>query len=388
MIFSVLVVFAVLGAASAQELPAPQSSAPIPADPLTEYFEEIERVVPLRSSGELQIINNRGDIVIEGWAQDKVKVRGRKRALAESPSEAKRLFAAIDLGHRRGENEGLELAAEYGRGLGIQERLRERAEPRASMTLRVLAPSNLPLRIWAVSGKVSVKSWKGPLEIRSASGEVRVESARGGKSLSVLCPACAIAISGADGPVRCMGGSGSVLLSDVEGPFIYVESGDGPVQAERINGEQLYVLKGGTLTVRGFNGHIEFHGQRGRVRIEDGRGFVSGRTTSGDISIGMSAWSFQDKALIESTSGEISLQLPRAFSAELDVRSRQGRVEVGIPLFDLTLEKSRGPVLSSASPSAASSAQTQHVQGIAGGGGELLRVYSDSGNIRVNPRKN
>ncbi|MCM2321953.1 MAG: DUF4097 domain-containing protein [Oligoflexia bacterium] len=341
----------------------------------TEYTAELERVIPLRANGTLQVINNRGDVVIEGWAQDKVRVRGRKRALADTEEEAQRLFSAIDFRSRTIEG-GVELSAEYGRGLSIEERLKERSNPRTGMAMHVLAPSNLPLRVWAVAGKVFLKSWRGSVELRSASGEIRVEAVRGKNAVSILCPSCAMTVENIRGPLRCLGGSGKIHLKDIEGASIYVESAEGPVVANRISGEQLYVVKSGALQISDSDGHVEFHGQQGDVKIEDGMGFVSGRTTSGNIFVGMRRWVFHDKALIESTAGNISLVLPRDLSADLEVASAQGKVTVTIPLQS-------GQAPTGSTPRSSS----RHVVGTAGDGGELLKVTSDTGDIVVTNRK-
>lgn len=341
-----------------------------------EFQEDFERVVGLRNQGELLITNNRGDIVVEGWSQDKIRVKGRRKASAESEAEARKLFAAMDLTQRLTEG-ATEISAEYGRGMTLEERLQERQNPRTSMELTVLAPANRPLRIWAVNGKVTLRSWNGSrkaiVDIRSSSGPIQIENVRGG-AISVNCPSCSFRLSSVEGTIRCMGGSGSVSLHEVTGPSIYVESESGAIRATRIDGEQLYVSKSGSVFVQGTRGHAEFHTHSGAFELLDGEGLASGRSASGNISIRMKRWRFSDKAIIESQRGTIDLELPRSFSGELDARSARGKVEVAIPL-------SRPPRVPDSSSNPV--AEGNHRFGVVREGGELLRVFSEQGNVRI-----
>ena len=87
------------------------SPSPVPSAAPSEFHDEIERDFSLRSTGQLQVTNMRGDIVIQGWSLDKIRVRARRHALAVGADEAKRLFSAVDF--RFSNTDGmLELAAD------------------------------------------------------------------------------------------------------------------------------------------------------------------------------------------------------------------------------------------------------------------------------------
>src|SRR6185312_16056146 len=134
----------------------------------------------------------------------------------------------------------IELSAEYGRGMTIQERLQEREHPQTAMEMTVFAPAKLKLVVWAVNGKVSLKGWSAPLEVRTSSGPIRIETIKS-DSVSLLCPSCAIEARSVRSSLRCMGGSGPIELSDVSGQTVYVESVSGALKLSHVEGEQLYV---------------------------------------------------------------------------------------------------------------------------------------------------
>lgn len=340
----------------------------------TPFNDTIERDFPLRSLGELRITNARGDITIDGWSQDRVRLKASRKVNASSQEEANRVFSYTDVKYKNVEKD-IEISAEYGRGLKIEERLKERSLPQVGMDFHVLAPSSLPLRVWAVSGKVIIKGWNANLEVRSTQGAVEIESIRKG-TVAVLCPSCTVRVKSVHSSVRCMGGTGDVDVSDVTGSQIYVESDSGKVNVTRIDGEQLYVTKAGAIDGKQLNGKIEFHTRQGNVTIADSTGFISGRTESGAVSAQMKEWSFVDKALIESTSGSVSLAVPSTFSAEVDLRSGTGRVFSAFPLIlpsgyqGLLQEKaSRRPF--------------SRLMGMVNDGGEQLKLASDSGNVSL-----
>lgn len=341
-------------------------AAPAGASDELEFNEETEQVINLRSAGSLELSNSRGDIAVEGWAQDKVRLKVKKRAIAATDDEARRLFSSLDVRHRMIDG-NVELLAEYGRGLSLEERLRERRNPRTRMEIAILAPVSRPLRIWTLDGKVTLKNWRGAVEIRSGSGSVQVESFRG-ESLSVYCPSCSIRLDSVNGSVRCIGGSGSVTLRQVSGPHVYVESASGGVSAEGVAGEQLYVTQTAQVNLRKARGQIEFHTREGAVSLVEGNGSVSGRTRSGDISVKMLAWEAKDKSLVESASGDIDMDLPITYAGEVDARSGKGELEIGFPLLNAT---SRPGVTG------------KHMNGVVGGGGEILRIQSEQGAVKV-----
>jgi DUF4097 and DUF4098 domain-containing protein YvlB len=340
----------------------------------TTFSDTIERDFPLRSLGELRITNARGDITIDGWSQDRVRLKAFRKVQAASQEEATRVFSYTDVRYKNVEKD-IEVSAEYGRGLKIEERLKERNLPQVGMDLHIQAPSSLSLRVWAVSGKVFIKGWNANLEVRSTRGTVEIESVRKG-TVAVLCPSCSVRVKSVHSSVRCMGGAGDVEISEVNGPQIYVESDAGGVKVSNIEGDQLYVTKAGAIQGKQLKGRIEFHTRQGNVTIAESSGFISGRTETGTVSAQMREWSFVDKALIESISGSVALTVPPTFSAEVDLRSGSGRVFSAFPLIlpsgyqGLLQEKaSRRPF--------------SRLMGMVNDGGEQLKLASDSGNVSL-----
>ena len=338
--------------------------------PIQEYVEESERDYPLRLMKPLQITQVKGDVSVQGWAFDKVRIKIRKKVLTDSPIKAKKMFTWLDYRYDPTQR-NLEIASQYGSGLSIEERVREKDKPQVKLEITVLAPSHLNLQIWVVDGRVTLKNWLGPAEVRSNSGSVRVENFKG-NLISVVCASCSAQFRQIRGSLRSMTGSGAVDLSQVQGDSIYVETEEGALRMSEVSGNQLYTSKRGSMEGQFLSGKVEFQGGESRLNFREIKGFLSGSLESGEIRAQVRDWKFLDQGIIETQSGDIHLGLPRRFSADLDVWSKAGNVEVNFPIMPGKDVDSIGPQ------------PLGRLMGRAREGGSLLRVYSESGNIHLN----
>jgi DUF4097 and DUF4098 domain-containing protein YvlB len=349
--------------------PAP---APTKEGPLTAFHSEIERDYNLRSIGQLQVTNLRGPIAVQGWAQDKIRVKAKRTVFASNAEEAKKLFSAIDFRYQ--ETEGnIEFSGQYGQGLSIAERIRERARSAdpaktARMEMIVFAPSNLKLKVWASEGAVSVKGWNSDVELRSSSGEISGEQLKGSR-VSCLCQSCEVHLRNARGSLRAMSQSGGLFLDDINAGDIYLESASGGINMQNTRADTLLlVTKTGSITGKSIQGNVEFHTQQGSVLLTGLNGFASGKSDSGNIEIQSHSWVFNDNALIESQKGNVTVSLPTGFAGDVDVSSKRGQAEVDFPL-----KRSSEP-----------QTDPNHWVGRIGEEAtDLLKIYSDSGNVKL-----
>lgn len=331
----------------------------------SEYQEEIEKVIPLRSNGKLQILNNRGDLSIEGWSQDKIRLSLKKKVVAETLDEAQRLLRSADVTQQvYGGN--VEIAAKFGNGMTLQERFRERVRESVSLKMSLLAPAGRDLQILAMRGRISLKSWRGSVEIRSGQGEVLIENVRG-REVLIVCPDCKVEARKIFADLRCVGGDQSLSFQNLYGDQVYIQSNQGLIRVQNIEGNQLYVTKAASILGQDLKGEIEFHARDGQVELRNVNGFVSGSTISGNISIRMAELLFRDKALLESISGNIFLALARSFIGELEMSSIQGKVRVELPIEPRYIQENTD----------------RHFIGRAGRGTGQLRMVTEDGDLLI-----
>lgn len=292
-----------------------------------DFEAQVYREVPLRSVGILQVSNLRGSIEVQPWSQDRIRVVATKRVTAETSEEAGRLMAIAEVRVEQ-QDKGMEVRAEYGQHLELEQRLKERKNPRVSMDLLIQAPSYLQLRVLTGPGRASVREWKGPTEIRSSAGRLRVEQFRG-SSLSVACENCRMLLSDVRAEARILAVSGRIELKRISGPKLFVDTQRGDVVSEDVRSEhQVYLLRDAKLVATRAVGEIEFSALTGSVALGRCEGSVSGKTTSGSIRLDLKRWDTRDRSFLESESGDVELSLAADAEGEIElVPGSDGKIE-------------------------------------------------------------
>jgi len=169
-------------------------------------------------------------------------------------------------------------------------------------------------------------------------------------------------ISGISGPVEAGTGSGRLTLTDIGGA-VAVRTGSGAIKADGIAGSfEAHTGSGsvnmtqeapGDVVVTTGSGSSELHGVVGalRVRAGSGRIVVDGQQEG--------VWN------LDTGSGSVRINLPEDAAFELDAESGSGGIDIDHPL---TVQ---GKI------------SKRHLRGQVRGGGDLLRIETGSGSIRI-----
>jgi DUF4097 and DUF4098 domain-containing protein YvlB len=333
------------------------------------FNNEIDKDFPLRSIGRLQLTNVLGDITVQSWAFDKIRIKISKETFAESEEKANALFEGMDYRYSSSAG-GIELSSQYGKNLSIKERLQQKQNPRARLDIEILAPSYLNLKIWSAGGRVMIKNWNAFTDIRSSNGLIQIDGMNAEK-LFVQCLSCRADLKDIRSSIRVLGGAGQVSLENAKGKSIYIETGSGSQRVAHVEGEQLYVSKKGTLEGQFLEGKVEFHTQEAAVNLREVSGFLSGTANTGNITASIRDWEASDQALIETVRGNITLVFPETLSADADIWSVGGATLLGFHLV-----RSQDSMVFGPEP-------TNHLVGRVGDGGPLLRVFSEHGDVSV-----
>jgi hypothetical protein len=160
-------------------------------------------------------------------------------------------------------------------------------------------------------------------------------------------------------------GDGAVdVLAPLSGRF-EIETGDGAVQATGLRGEVVIVTGDGRVIVEDMQGGLRVRTRDGRIKA-DGR-FEAVDVSSRDGSVQVSA----DRGsrvsrpwLVESHDGRVDLRIPHDVAALLDVRTRDGRIRVDLPIGAAGDDRGRNMLV-----------------GELNGGGPPLRVRTQDGGI-------
>ena len=344
-----------------------------------EFVAEVENTYRIRNSAPLLVTNLRGNVEIHGWALDRVKVVSKTVVNVTSHSQVDAVFKTMGSKYNSKRDE-IEISAEYGKGLGIRERLIERENPKGKVDMIVHAPANLKLRVLTRGGSAAVNNWKASVEVRTLSGEIIVNRIFA-DSVAAMCANCKMKVRSVRASFRGIVGAGEIDVSSLRSNSVYLESKEGAQRIKNVRSkQQLYVATDGKIFGEDLNGNIEFRTEGGDVQIEQSRGFISGVTASGHIKVAMREWEFSDKAFLESETGNIHLSLPSSFAGFVDLRSNSGLAVLSKFILNKELpEKNPRPKPLGPDPAGL-------VRGQIGDGGDEIKLYSRRGNVEIAQR--
>lgn len=156
-------------------------------------------------------------------------------------------------------------------------------------------------------------------------------------------------------------GGGSVELRDITGAANLRTSG-GDVSARNVTGNVELRTSGGAILADTIRGDVDADTSGGDVRLLHVDGKVRGDTSGGSVRVSLVG---TNRGISATTSGgDIELTLPRAATGDLDATTSGGEVTSEIPVSVTGVKDGqlRGPI---------------------NGGGELIRLHTSGGSIRV-----
>lgn len=186
---------------------------------------------------------------------------------------------------------------------------------------------NADLRLSAAAGHVTVNGTKGNLVAATGSGGVDVRSATGDD-------------------IHLESGSGGVSFNDVSGKQLKVSTGSGGVSGSGLSSDELSVSAGS-----------------GSVRIDDVRS-PSARFSTGSGGIRAAFASPVKSVDATSGSGGVTLTLPGAVNAEVDVQTGSGGIDSDFPVQVTRMERNS-------------------LRGRIGDGSGHIRIRSGSGSVHL-----
>jgi hypothetical protein len=168
-------------------------------------------------------------------------------------------------------------------------------------------------------------------------------------------------------------GDGSIEIRRLEGK-VDLDTEDGSVQIEDISGSLIVRTGDGQVQGRKVNGQAEIHTGDGSVGLDGVLTGVTIETRDGSIEVTARPGSRADSDWDVTTGdGDVRLEMPRGFSADIDARTGDGRVRVDSITDAPTATRSEDD-------------ERVSVTGRLGGGGKALRVRTSSGSITVRLR--
>jgi len=360
------------------------------------WVEEITGSIP--AARNLRVQTEAGTVRVQGGQQGQINYIIRKRAYTSSEEAARQQFEAFkvnaakraDTAWMEGDWQG-HSARKFSAEFSLQ-------VPRETELVR-LETSGGALTVTNISGRVEAQSGGGGIKLDEISGPVTAQTGGDnitvgnvGGDLTLDTGGGNIVIGNAKGKVVARTGGGNVLIaSGLQN--VLVETGGGNIDVKKCNGEVKASTGGGSIDMGEISGpakietgggSIRVAGAKGFVRVESGAGSIDLRKLTGGARVdtgggGISAQfvggsPFEDSSL-QTAGGDITVYLP----ANLPVT-----VYAAVELANgHKIDASDFPGLKVASEGGEWGPQRVTAEGTLNGGGHMLKVRTNSGNIYI-----
>ena len=220
------------------------------------------------------------------------------------------------------------------------------------------------------AGEVSAKTSGGDITIGSTDGEVTVRTSGGD-----------IEIDQAGGNTEATTSGGDIRIGHTTGEVKAKTSG-GDISIERAGGEVDVHTSGGDVTIDSADGSLKVGTSGGDITIGNATGGgVTAKTSGGDIEARMraSVSALEEDWLLQSSGGELAIQIPEDLPATLEAeirleRSWFGREEEYRIDSDFDLDEQKEET---------GNRRTIRATGDINGGGNRIRLKTSSGDIRI-----
>ena len=215
------------------------------------------------------------------------------------------------------------------------------------------------IEVGSVEGKVTLETGGGNIKVASAKGEIKAES--GGGSVVVL--------SGLQGVVLETG-AGSIRVDKCSGT-VKATTGGGSVDLGEIGGPAVIETGAGSIRLASAKGRVQAQTGGGSIQL-DGATSVQAETSAGGIVVKLlSSAGGRNNSTLETSAGDITVYLANdlAISIRAEIEVANGHT-IRSEFSDIHVSSEGGPW-----------EKTVTAEGQLNGGGPVLKVRTNSGNV-------
>jgi DUF4097 and DUF4098 domain-containing protein YvlB len=247
-------------------------------------------------------------------------------------------------------------------------------------------PIGLFINTFNVRAEISVpKSYTDPITIKTTSGgievadeficrKINIESSSGGirvnsimaETINLKTSSGSINVSNVEGNISAETSSGHIKFDQIIGSLT-ANASNGSINSELVSGNVNIHTRSGGINLGNIGGNVSAEASSGNIKIDLANENIIAETKSGSIrcSIGEN----MENISLASSSGDITLKIPRNISSNFSSRTSSGRLSTPFS------EKLFSPV-----------SDRKSVQGIIGNDNPAknINIKTNSGSIRVN----
>lgn len=385
------------------------------------YVAEITKTFKVGQGGNIRIYDFRGNVQVSAWNKNEVFIKETKKMDVFTREEAETVLQKSKSSYTQNGN-NIEVGGEYYRRDWIKSEF------------EVMAPASFGVDIQTRGGDIEISSLNGKIELSTSGGEIvlrdvggDVQAKTSGGDIEVINSKRQVTLktSGGDlklenigGPliaktsggditlrqshaeVRVSTSGGNIEIEDVRGNVeantsggdisvldaggdVEVHTSGGDIDFRGIKGSLNATTSGGDVRGRSVNGSVQTSTAGGDIEITDLKGAIEAKTAGGDVTVEMTLTDFSKphSVALRTAGGEINLtipeKLPARIRAEIELTDRWSSYNI----------YSDFPLTSSVENQSESSRRRERYvtsEGTINGGGDLIDLYTNNGDIHIN----
>ena len=406
------------------------------------HVERTHQKYAVDGAGTLTVDADYGSVRVESWSNDEVDVEVEKRRTGISEDSARDAFEDVSVHISRQEND-VEIRIDRDRNHGndrVSVDIRVRVPESYGLDLKtsggdidvedlrgdVIARTSggdvkvghvtdAVIRVHTSGGDVHVKGGARETKVSTSGGDIKIQDARG--AVDATTSGGDVTIGDAAGEVSAKTSGGDITIGSTDGE-VTVRTSGGDIEIDQAGGNTEAITSGGDITighttgavtaktsggditVDRADGEVDVHTSGGDVTIVSAEGSLKAGTSGGDIAIrnatggGVTAKTsggdiearlrasvsaLEEDWLLQSSGGELAIQIPEDLPATLEAeirieRSWFGRDEEYRIDSDFDLDEQKEET---------GNRRTISATGDINGGGHRIRLLTSGGDIRI-----
>ncbi|MBU6153452.1 MAG: DUF4097 family beta strand repeat protein [Bdellovibrionales bacterium] len=301
----------------------------VPCLAIQSFTLQVEQDLALKHALPVYIQHRLGDLSVQGWVQDRIRVEMKMKVLAETKEAAEQEFKKLDLITFEGKDR-FEIRMGHSQGVDLVSKMRDRAKNPVQVDLFIKAPYQSNLSIVMGEGKrMKLEQWRGSVSLTGKGDFLSFGNLDLSGEISLNCIQCETEIRDSTLSGRISVGSKPVTLSGVNSKILNIDGGTEEIRIDQSTGKFTVHTRSGRLTVSRFKGDVQFQSEEGGAYLSQYSGGADIHTGSGQVVIDMDE--VRNGLNVDTEKSDIQIGLLPSFVGGLDLKSLRGDVIVQFP---------------------------------------------------------
>ena len=330
------------------------------------YNGEVEQALPKNISA-VHVVSDRGNVSIQSWDEDKVKVSYNKSVGAGNESDARQV-----------DSQTKPQITMAGDTLTISANTGGAGDKPVKDNLEIFLPRKAALDLALKRGDIAIHQRNGDVKATTTRGDVTVEDIAG--NVTINARHGSLTAGKINGDLTVEGRLDDTTVSEVSGAIRFNGDFYGSVTASRV---------GKGVTFKSSRTDLEFTRLEGDFSMQRDELHATGVTGPLHVVTHAKEIHLEDVSgdvRIEDSNADVELHATGKALGNVQVENHRGRVIFVVPArtgFQLDARTSRGEVQSDFELSIQNSDRESHATGQVGGGGPTVRLSTDRGDIEI-----